>query len=429
MTASHRMPRRGAILTFVLLVLAAAGCARRDTAVTEAGHDGHDDHGAHGDHAVERGPHGGRLFTADGVRLELRIEESGIPPEFRAHLYAADGDPIVPVEGTLTVELERFGGRREIHALRPEGDRFRGTRTVEEPHSYRATVRLARGGRTHEWSFEQIESRVTLAPAAVTAGKIEIGRAESRAIEERVEVPAEIRLNADRLAEVRPRFAGVVRRLTRELGDVVRAGDPLATVHSNESLSEYAIAAPRAGTIVARAASAGQSVDPGTVLYTVADLRTVWVDFALYPQLAGRVHRGQEVEVRAESPRQQTARGTVSYVGPLLEQDTRISYGRVVLPNPDNLWPPGLFVTAVITTARVAARVAVPEAAIVRTANGPAVFRAEGTTFELQPVETGRTDGTWTEIRAGLEPGAAIVVRQPFLLKAELGKSEATHDH
>jgi cobalt-zinc-cadmium efflux system membrane fusion protein len=78
---------------------------------------------------------------------------------------------------------------------------------------------------------------------------------------------------------------------------------------------------------------------------------------------------------------------------------------------------------------RFSARVAVPEAAIVRTSRGPAVFRAAGSTFELQPVSPGRSDGEWTEIVAGLEAGARVVTRNAFLLKAELGKSEASHDH
>jgi cobalt-zinc-cadmium efflux system membrane fusion protein len=124
-----------------------------------------------------------------------------------------------------------------------------------------------------------------------------------------------------------------------------------------------------------------------------------------------------------------TAESRVSYVGPLLEQDTRISYGRALLPNRSGRWAPGLYVTAAITVERVRAEVAVPEAAIVRTARGSAVFRADGARFELQPVVTGRSDGVWTEIAHGLEPGARYVTANAFLLKAELGKSEATHDH
>jgi cobalt-zinc-cadmium efflux system membrane fusion protein len=88
-----------------------------------------------------------------------------------------------------------------------------------------------------------------------------------------------------------------------------------------------------------------------------------------------------------------------------------------------------MFVNVAITVDRARVRVAVPEEAIVRTRDGAAVFRVEGSTFEMQPVAAGRTDGRWTEIVEGLEPGATIVVRHAYLLKAELGRSEAGHEH
>jgi cobalt-zinc-cadmium efflux system membrane fusion protein len=113
----------------------------------------------------------------------------------------------------------------------------------------------------------------------------------------------------------------------------------------------------------------------------------------------------------------------------LLEQDTRVSYGRVVLDNHERRWQPGLYVTASVTIERVDVAVAVPEEAIVRMPDGPAVFRAEGNRFEPQPVVIGRSDGLRTEIVQGLESGARVVVKNAFLLKAELGKSEAGHEH
>ena len=73
--------------------------------------------------------------------------------------------------------------------------------------------------------------------------------------------------------------------------------------------------------------------------------------------------------------------------------------------------------------------IAVPDEAIIRSKFGPAVFLADGPTFELQPVVPGRTDGRTTEVVEGLEAGAAVVVKNAFLLKAELGRSEASHAH
>jgi cobalt-zinc-cadmium efflux system membrane fusion protein len=142
-----------------------------------------------------------------------------------------------------------------------------------------------------------------------------------------------------------------------------------------------------------------------------------------------KVRTGQKVRIRGQGDDALQADGRLGYVGPLLEQDTRISYGRAVLDNASGRWTPGLYVDASITVENVRVDTAVPEAAIVRTSRGPAVFRAAGDEFELQPVVTGRTDGEWTEIVTGLRANDRYVRTQAFLLKAELGKSEATHDH
>lgn len=429
MNPTHTL-RTVALAALAAAALALAGCARpADEHAHEDAH-GHDAHAeaGHDDHA-ERGPHGGRLFEDGDVRLELAIEEDGIPPEFRAWLLDAKGGVLDPAGARFSVVLERFAGRRDSLSFRVEGDRLRSNGTVDEPHSFVARLALERGGRAHAWEWEQREGRVELAPQAVTAGGIAVGEAGPRRIEVRVEAPGEVKLNAERVVQVRPRFAGVVRRLLKRLGDAVAPGDVLAVVGSNESLADYEITASMAGTVVSRDLAEGQLASPETVLYTIADLSSVWVDFALYPRIAGQVRRGQPVTITTEAGPPMRATGAVHYVGPLLEQDTRVSYARVVLPNPRRDWQPGLFVSAAIAVDRVQAAVAVPEEAIVRTTRGPAVFRADGATFELQPVTPGRTDGTWTEIVEGLAAGDSVVVRNAFLLKAELGKSEATHDH
>lgn len=270
---------------------------------------------------------------------------------------------------------------------------------------------------------------VTLAPEAIARGGIATDAARPRDIEVIVEAPGEVRLNAERVVQMRPRFAGVLSALPVRLGETVSPGQRFATVHSNESLADYDIVAPIRGTVVSRDLSPGQAVTSESVLGTIADLRTVWVDFALYPRIAGQVRVGQAVRIRTGAGGGLEARGRVAYVGPLLEQDTRVSYGRVVLENPDGAWQPGLYVTAGVIVDRARAEVAVPEEAIVRTPQGTAVFRASGTAFTLTPIERGRSDGTWTEVISGLAAGDSVAVRNAFLLKAELGRGEAGHDH
>jgi cobalt-zinc-cadmium efflux system membrane fusion protein len=329
----------------------------------------------------------------------------------------------------LVVTLDRLGGRREVIPFRAAGNHLRGAAIAREPHSFTVTIDLTHEGIAYQWQYEQVEFRVALTPEAVARGGIEVGAAGPAHIDVRVDSPGEVRLNGERMLIVSPRFPGVVAEMRKRLGDPVESGETIAVIQSNESLTEYAIEAPMTGRIVARSGMVGAAVDHQSVLYTLADLSTVWIDFAIYPQHVGVIREGQPVTITAATRPDLVAEGAVSYVGPLLEQDTRVSQGRVVLPNSGGHWQPGLYVTvsAVVDHAEVV--VAVPDAAIVRSPFGPAVFLAEGSTFELQPIVPGRTDGHTTEITEGIAAGAHVVVKNAFLLKAELGRSEATHDH
>jgi cobalt-zinc-cadmium efflux system membrane fusion protein len=419
--------RNLSVVAALLLVLAGfASCSRQES------REGHAEEGAHAEDSHEetaRGPRGGKLFRDGGVGVELLIAEEGIEPEYRAYLYDQEGRALSADGARLRALLERFGGRRDSVEFVAEGDRLRSTGPIREPHSYRASFVLERAGKRHAWSFEQVEGRVVLSPEAVANAGLRVATAGPRYIGVTVEAPGEVRLNVERVTQVRPRFPGVVRSVEKRLGDEVAAGDLLAVIHSNESLSDYELRAPMKGTVVARDASPGQSVDHEDILLTIADLSSVWVDCALYPQIAPLVRPGQSAMVRSASGTSLQSAGTITYVGPLLEQDTRVSYGRIVLSNSPRRWQPGLHVNVEITVERARVGVAVPDEALVRMEGGTGVFRSSGSSFELQPVTTGRSDGAWTEVVEGLEPGATVVGRNAYLLKAELGKSEATHDH
>ena len=292
-----------------------------------------------------------------------------------------------------------------------------GTRTAEKEEHEEAHKTGRHGGQL-----------VELSPEAVRSAGIAVDSVGPRSIEIVIELPGEIKLNAERSVDVRPTYPGRVRLLHAGLGAFVQKGRPLAVIYSNESLSDYTIEAPMSGTVVTRPVNPGAAVDHESVLYTLADLSTVWLDFPIYVQQLGRIRRGQPVHVRAEGGNAGEATGTISYVGPVLDVDTRTTFGRVVLPNRGGQWQPGRLVNAAVILERVTVPTAVPEDAIVRMGSGAAVFRADSTGFEMQPVTPGRSDGTTTEILSGLERGARIVTRNAFLVKAELEKEAGGHE-
>lgn len=304
-----------------------------------------------------------------------------------------------------------------------------GARGAERGGEQHAAGGAARDEHGHEEGAHADEGAVELSETAVKNARLAVAPAGPATIATVVEAPGEIHLNAERVLEIRPRFPGVVRDLRTRVGDVVRAGDVVAVVQSNESLADYEVTASMGGTVIARPVVTGTAVSHETSLMTIADLSTVWADFAIYPQWAGRIRAGLAVEIEAQNRPELSARGTIRYVGPLLEQDTRVSSARVVLENPRGDWTPGLFVTARVAVDRARVAVAVPDEALVRLPEGPAVFVAEGLRFEARRVVTGRSDGRTTEIVSGLAAGDSVVVANAFVLRSELSKGEAGHGH
>ena len=71
----------------------------------------------------------------------------------------------------------------------------------------------------------------------------------------------------------------------------------------------------------------------------------------------------------------------------------------------------------------------VPVSALQRFRDWDVVFIREGDVYEARPIELGRRDGQHVEVQAGLRVGDQVVVEQSYLVKADIEKSGASHDH
>ncbi|MBP1181632.1 efflux RND transporter periplasmic adaptor subunit [Methylobacterium sp. PvR107] len=187
------------------------------------------------------------------------------------------------------------------------------------------------------------------------------------------------------------------------------------------------IRSPIAGRIVERRVDLGAAVGRDnleTELYSVVNLTQVWVDLAVSPGDLPLAREGQVVTVRTQATDESTE-GRIVFIGPVLDQNTRAARVVAELPNPDERWRPGSFVSAEIAVSDKPVRTLVPSEAIQTIGGKPTVFvRVEGG-FEARPVGVGRSDDGNVEVTNGLEPGDVIVVANSFILKAELGKSAA----
>jgi cobalt-zinc-cadmium efflux system membrane fusion protein len=197
---------------------------------------------------------------------------------------------------------------------------------------------------------------------------------------------------------------------------------------SSATLTQYAITAPFDGTIIARHSSLGEILQDDTAAFVVADLSTVWVDLRVYPKDLPFVRVGQAAVISAGSGIPEVE-GSIAYVGPVVGEQTRTALARVVLPNPDGLWRPGLFVTAVVDVESREVAFLVPQTALQTIEDQPAVFIQTSEGFVPQPVTLGQKNDTYIEVTHGLAPGQRYVTRGAFTLKAQLAKGSFGDGH
>ena len=192
-------------------------------------------------------------------------------------------------------------------------------------------------------------------------------------------------------------------------------------------LNRFEIRAPFDGTIVEKHLALGEAVKEDASIFTVADLRTVWAEFAVSPKDLETVRVGQKVVVSSSAFESQVE-GTVSYVGALLGEQTRTARARVTLSNPKGAWRPGLFVTVAVLGDSQAAPLVVSADALQTVDNKPVVFKAVPTGFVSMPIKVGRNDGTNVEVLQGLKAGDKVASSNTYVLKADLGKSSVEEE-
>lgn len=386
----------------------------------------HEEH-ADAEESYPRGPHRGRLLTDGDFAVEVTIFERDVPPQFRVYLYDRD-KPLPPSSATVSIDLRRMGGRAETFRFSPEGDYLLGSGVVEEPHSFDATVIAEHNGVTSRWTYASYEGRVELPAQAAAESGILVERAGPATLRTTLRVNGRIVPNEDRLTHVIPRYPGIVKEARKRLGDPVEKGEVLAVVQSNESLQPYQVTALINGTVIKKHVTPGEFAGEGEDIYVVADLTTVWVDLDIYRQDFDKLRVGQEVLLDVGEGLR-PAQGTIAYISPFGAENTQTMLARVVLPNPTGRLRPGLFIGGEVVIAEEKVALAVRAAALQRMRDWDVVFVRDGDLYEAQPVELGRRDANWAEVLAGLAPGQEYVAANSFILKADVGKSGASHDH
>jgi len=163
----------------------------------------------------------------------------------------------------------------------------------------------------------------------------------------------------------------------------------------------------------------------GQPLFAIVNLDTLWAELKIFPGQRKDVRIGQQARFAIED---KTYDGKIMHLLPS-QNNAPYVIARVAVDNRQGLLSPGLLVTAKIVVDASEVPLAVDRRAIQQFENQAVVFVQEGETYEPRPLELGRSDERIAEVRSGLQPGDRYVVENSYLIKADLEKSSASHEH
>jgi cobalt-zinc-cadmium efflux system membrane fusion protein len=227
----------------------------------------------------------------------------------------------------------------------------------------------------------------------------------------------------EQLSHMRARFSGLITSVKASIGDTVKAGDLLAEVESDESLKRYSVRAPISGIIVQRHANTGE-VTKDQVLFSIADFDTLWAELRIYPTQRDNVSTGQAVEIVSDK---QTVAGKISHIIPSLNKPYQLA--RVQLNNRQLGLSPGLLVEGHIVIDEFKVSLAVEKEAVQQLGGRSGVFIQQEETYHFAPLTLGRADDHYVEVLGGINASQRYVNRNSYLIKADIEKSEAEHEH
>lgn len=322
-----------------------------------------------------------------------------------------------------------------------------------------------------------------------------------------VSLPGEIALNADKMAHVVPRLAGVAREVRKNVGDTVKKGEILAVIesrdladakasylaavdkaalaqakfsreerlwqkkisaeqeylearqalaearitlrsaeqklhalgysdenlkelpkHHGQSYTRYEVVAPFDGTVIEKHITLGESLKEDADIFVVADLNTVWVNLSVYQKDLGIIRKGLPVSISTGHDDKETM-AEISYVAPIVKEETRSAMARIILANSAGYWRPGMFVTAKVAVDDITVRILLPKSALQSIEDKSVVFVRAGEGFVPKPVVLGRMNDAHVEVTSGISQGDRCVISGAFTLKAQLSKGAFGDGH
>lgn len=228
----------------------------------------------------------------------------------------------------------------------------------------------------------------------------------------------------DQTARLRARFPGVVTAVHVTVGDAVKQGDVLALIESNESLQTYSLRAPLDGIVQSRTVNVGE-VTGDTPLFVLVDTRLLWAEFKVFPSQRHHLRAGQSIHIGHGNHHHTSAIVSINST----PEDKPYVLARAALPNADQHAVAGEMVQGAAVIERLELPLLVDKRALQNVDEKTVVFLQDGDRYEMRPLVLGRSDDRHIEVLEGLQVGDRYVVENSYLIKADLEKSAAAHEH
>lgn len=379
------------------------------------------------------------LVAASMTLLGCSKNETAKPPEKAAAKKDEHRD-----EGLIKLspeEIQRAGIRSEALADAEVRDELVVTATVKPNQD--AVVRMA----------PRVPGRLVQAPArlgdAVKAGQvlaildsIEVGEAHSAYLlaitESRLAATAferAERLHADQIIatkeyqRIRAEHDKTRAQLAAATDKLRMLGIPARGVPGESAVSTFPLTSPIAGVVIEKKARIGELARPDDPVFTVANLSVLWIEADIVEKDLARVRQGAEAKVSVTAYPNTSFAGKVTYLGAVMDKETRTVRARIEVPNPKGELKPEMFATATIATDSNRKVLALPESAVTLIQGLPTVFIEEGEGFEARSIEIAERVGNRVFVKSGIKSGELVVVEGVYALKARQLKSQIGEGH
>lgn len=374
---------------------------------------------------VEKGPNNGRMLRDGDFAIELAIFEMGVPPEFR--VFATKAGQAIPAKDVeLNVKLTRLGDGVDDINFFVENDYQRGDMEIYEPHSFVVTLTAKYQGKRYQWSYDNFEGRTQIPDALADSMGIETEIVASQQMEERLKVYGKLSLPANAIRNISARYPGEVKSLNVLMGERVKKGQVLMTIEANESLQRYQVVSPIDGVITNQNVGVGEQ-SANNVLLTITNTSKLFADLNVYPLDRNKVTVGADVTIEFPGVETQVKSTLSDTLHTLTAQQAKVY--RAVVDNSKGNYTPGQFITGQILVDTYTVDMAVKAEGLQAFRDFTVVYGKFGDQYEVRMLELGRKAGPWVEVLGGIPVGTEYVSNNSYIIKADIEKSGASHDH